>query len=43
MSQPKTPTPSYATAKAESDAYPQWPKKFGTYKDLKTDQPKARV
>jgi hypothetical protein len=43
MSQPKTPTPSYAQAKAESDAYRQWPKKLGTYTDLKTNQPKARV
>lgn len=42
MSQPKT-EPSYATAKAASDAYQQWPKRLGTYKDLKTDDPKARV
>jgi hypothetical protein len=43
MPQPKTQEPSYAQAKAESDAYRQWPRKHGTYADLKTNQPKARV
>jgi hypothetical protein len=34
---------SYGQAKTESDSYKKWPQVFGTYKGLKTNQPKARV